>query len=167
MKGLENTAYLVVYIASNVVAILLLLTALKWPRLARLMFFLLFAWASWANWTTAIQKPLVYIDYADLTFWNAYKQFINGWFSHHIVAVVGFIATCQAFIAISMLCKGRVLKSGILGAIIFLVAIAPLGVGSAFPFSIFASIALYIVFRNHTNEYLIAIPDRWKRNAHT
>jgi hypothetical protein len=142
MKGFENPTYLLLYIISNVAAILLLWIARKQPRIARLLFFLIFAWASWTNWTTALRNPQFYIEYADLSFLNVYKQFIHGWFSRHVTETIGFIATCQALIAVSMLLKGWMLKMGAIGAIIFLLAIAPLGVGSAFPFSIIASVAL-------------------------
>lgn len=154
MKGLEDTTYLLMYSISNAVALLLLWAAWKRSRLARLLFFLLFGWASWANWTTALYNPQFYIEYADLTFLNVYKQFIHGWFSNHITEAVGFIATCQALIAVSMLLKGWILKTGAIGAIVFLLAIAPLGVGSAFPFSFIASAALYFILRNRENDYL-------------
>lgn len=154
MKGLENATYLMLYIISNVIALLLLWAAWKQPRIARLLFFLIFTWASWTNWTTALQIPQFYIEYADLSFLGIYKQFIRGWFSDHITEAVGFIATCQALIAASMLLKGWLLKTGVIGAIIFLLAIAPLGVGSAFPFSLTASVALYLIIRYPFNDYL-------------
>jgi hypothetical protein len=86
-----------------------------------------------ANWRAALHTPQFYIDYADLTFSDIYKQFILDWFSNHITVVVGFIATCQALIAVAMLLKGWIFKLGAIGAIIFLLAIVPFGVGSAFP----------------------------------
>ena len=154
MKGLDNSTYLILYIVSNVVALLILLAAWKQPRIARLMFFILFAWASWTNWNEAINSPQFYLEYADLTFSGLYRDFIYGWFSRHITLAVGLIATSQALIAISMWFKRWILKSGATGAIIFLLAIAPLGVGSAFPFSIITSIALYLILRNKANDYL-------------
>ncbi len=154
MKGLDNPIYLLLYIISNVVAILLLWLAWKQPRIARLLFFLIFAWASWTNWTTALHHPQFYIEYADLSFLNIYKQFIRGWFSNHITEAVGLIAICQALIAVSMVLKGWILRLGITGGIIFLLGIAPLGVGSAFPFSLIASGALYLILSSHANDYL-------------
>jgi hypothetical protein len=154
VKGLENTTYLISYIISNTVALLMLLAAWKSPKLARVMFFLLFAWASGANWRAALHTPQFYIDYADLSFSDAYKQFILGWFSNHITEVVGFIATCQALIAVSMLLKGWIFKLGAIGAIIFLLAIVPFGVGSAFPCSLVMAVALYVILRKASNNYL-------------
>ena len=142
------------YIISNVAAILLLWSAWKQPRLARLLFFLLFAWAAWTNWSTALRNPQFYLEYADLSVLSVYQQFIRGWFSEHVPETVGFIATCQALIAVAMLLKGWVLKTGIIGALIFLLAIAPLGIGSAFPFSLIASAALYLIYRKASDNYL-------------
>ena len=110
MKGLEN--YLTLYIISNAVAILLLLAAWRAPKIARVLFFLLFAWAGYTNYYYAIHYPNAYLDYADLSFIRGYKQFILGWFSQHIVVMVGFIATCQALIAISEKLPEHVSPSG-------------------------------------------------------
>ncbi len=158
MKGLENSTYLLLYCISNATAFVILLAAWKKPRLARLMFLLLFAWAGWTNWTTALRNPEFYIEYADLSLLDIYKRFIHGWFSSHVTISIRFVAICQACIAASMLLKGWILKTGIIGAIIFLLAIAPLGVGSAFPFSITTSIALFLIFINRQNEYLWISP---------
>ena len=102
MKGLDNNTYLVLYIISNVIALLILLTSWKHYRLSRLLFFLVFAWASWTNWNEALVAPQFYLDYASLTFSTLYRDFIQGWFSRHITLAVGFIATCQALIAVAM-----------------------------------------------------------------
>src|SRR5687768_6926042 len=105
MKALENQTYLTAYIISNVCALVLLLLAVKRPRAARFAFFVLFSWASWMNWSTALHRPQDYLDYAHFVFIGFYEQFILGWFSRHILPVVGFIATAQAFIAVSQLLK--------------------------------------------------------------
>jgi hypothetical protein len=154
MKGLENQTYLIGWIISNIVALVLLMTAFKWSRLTRLLFFLLFSWASWINWRTAMYSPADYQDYADLALSDVYSNFIRGWFKDNTLLAVGCIATCQALIAIAMLMKGWLLKIGIIGGIIFLVAIVPLGVGSGIPCTINMAIALFIVFQHKTNEYL-------------
>lgn len=158
MKGLENSTYLILYVISNVVALTMLWASWKQHRILRLMFFLLFAWASWTNWMEAIRSPQFYLDYADLTFSAYYYDFIHGWFSHHITLAVGIIATCQALIAISMLLKGLILKIGAMGAIIFLLAIIPLGVGAAFPCTLVMAIAMWSLFREKQTQYLWTNP---------
>jgi len=154
MKGLENNTYLILYIISNVIALLMLLAAWTQRRILRVMFFMVFAWASWTNWNEAIIAPQFYLDYAGLTFSNWYRDFIQGWFSWHITLAVGFIATCQALIAVSMLLRGWIFKTAAIGAIIFLLAIAPLGVGSAFPCTIILAIAMWSSMRQKEIDYL-------------
>jgi hypothetical protein len=157
LKGLENQTYLIAYIISNVVALVLLYCASTWPRIGRLLFVLLFAWASWTNWGTALSTPEAYLDYANLTFLDLYRQTIHGWFSEHIVLAVGIIATCQALIAVSMLLKGVLFKIGAAGAILFLVGIAPLGVGAAFPATLIMALAMGVLM-NKSHTYLWATP---------
>lgn len=154
MDGLENISYLIGYVISNAVALVLIWMAWKHPRNTRLLFFLLFGWACWMNWSTALENPQFYLEYADLAFLDSYQLFIRGWFSNHIIEMVGFIATCQGLIAVSFLLKGRVYKLGIIGAMVFLMAIAPLGVGSAFPFSLTTSFALYLLLKAYPVDYI-------------
>src|SRR5688500_11084775 len=158
MKGLDNELYIILLTISNVVAILQLITAIKWPRIARFSFFLLFAWASLTNWIESQLRPQFYLDYADLTWSDRYRNFINGWFSDHIQLVVGFIAICQGLIAISMLLKGWIFRIGSIGAIIFLLAILPFGVGSGFPCTAIMAASIVILLRKHNNEFI------WQKN---
>lgn len=151
---MENQIYILMLLISNIVAILLLIAAIKWPRMARLSFFLLFAWASWMNWKTSQQSPHFYLEYADLTWSGWYRNFINGWFAGHIQSAVGFIATCQGLIAISFLLKGWFYRMGSIGAIIFLVSILPFGVGSGFPCTAIMAVAIFILLRKNRNLFL-------------
>lgn len=154
MNSLENKAYLIAYIISNAFALLVLFFSWKHIKLARLAFVILFGWASWANWTTAINSPDDYLDYAGLTFFPFYKHFITGWFSNHTLLIIGLIATAQTFIAISLLLKGWVYKAGIIGGMVFLISIAPLGVGSAFPCTLLLALGMGMIYKNH-NEFIL------------
>lgn len=153
MGPLSNPSYLIGYIMSNVFAILLLVAAIKRPKLARLLLFLLFAWAFGMNYYVSHNRPEAYLEYADeaLPF---YKSFINGWFSDHITEMVSLIAFGQAIIALGMLLKGWWLKLACIGAIIFLVGIAPLGLYAGFPFSIIVSIALIFILKKDDHNFL-------------
>src|SRR5215204_2451151 len=142
LKELENHGYLVAYIISNIVALVLLYGVSLWPRATRLAFLLLFGWASWTNLTTAINTPQVYEDYANTAFLDLYTDFIRGWFSDHIVEAVTVIALGQAIIAFSLILKGWAFKAGTIAGIVFLVAIGPLGTGSAFPCTLIMALAM-------------------------
>lgn len=153
MEGFDNPAYLATWFISNVVALLILWAAIRKPRIARWMFFLLFGWACWMNYTTAHETPEVYLEYADLSI-ALYRNFILGWFSKHITEIVTVIAVGQGLIAVGLLLKGWLLKAACLGIILFLLAIAPLGIGAGFPFSITTSIAAYIIYRQPFEHYI-------------
>lgn len=153
MKGLDGSN-IVLYVISNIVALLLLFTGWKMPRLSRLLYTLLFLWASITNWETALQSPGIYLGEADLTFFTVYERFITGWFSHHITETVGLIAACQLLIAVCLSLKGVVFNIGAVGAIIFLLAIAPFGVGSAFPCTLLLAIGLFILVTQYAHDFI-------------
>lgn len=151
----------IAYTASNIVGLLLLIVSIKAPRLARLMFVLLFGWAAWINYTTSHQQPAVYLMYAEQSI-GIYSKFINGWFKHHITGFISLIAIGQGFIALGMLLKGWLVKLACVGGILFLLAIAPLGIYSAFPFSLTVSLALFFILKKDKLQYLWQFQ---KRNA--
>ena len=67
MKGWDNEQYIILLIILNAVAGLQLVSAIKWPGIARVSFFLLFTWASWTNWTTSQQHPEYKLTTPDLS----------------------------------------------------------------------------------------------------
>ena len=158
MNGLNNQTYLLLLIISNIVAVLQFIAAIKWPRIARLSFFVLFVWAGWTNWTTSRETPQFYLEYADFALFQWYTDLINGWFADYIQTAVGLIAICQFLIAISMILKGWIYKTGSIGAMIFLIAILPLGVGSGFPCTGIMAVAIFILIKKHNIGFI------WKKN---
>ena len=149
--------YLIQWIGSNIIAILLLVVAIRRPKLARLLFVLLFAWASWINYTTVHNAPEEYLNYALLTPFDFMRDFINGWFKENITSLVTLISFGQGLIAIGLLLKGSWVKIACIGAIVFLLAITPLGIGSGFPCSIVAAVAIYIILKKNNLNYLLKL----------
>lgn len=162
MKELENHSYLIGYLISNAFALMLLFFAVKSPRVARVLFFLLFVGASWINWKIALQSPQLYIRTSDAAI-VIYRKFITGWFSKHVVLVVGFIATAQAFIAASLLLKGLAYKIGLIAGIVFLLAIMPLGIVSAFPATLTMADAMVWLLRRKADYVWKSINKRENR----
>src|SRR5262245_50426253 len=134
--------YLVTYLVANAIGLVLLELGYWMPRVARWVWIGIFVWAATVNTITAALEPWVYLAYGGLTPSPWYHDFITGWFSGHIPAVVMSIAAGQLTIAILLSRQGRARQLGVLGASLFLLAIAPLGVGSGFPFSISAIASL-------------------------
>lgn len=126
--------FFAMYVGANAVAFAILALAFFRPPAARWVFVALFAWASATNTFTALSNPQAYLGYAPLTLSETYRSFINGWFSGHIRLMVLPIAAGQFVIAMLLLSR-RLRRLGEFGAILFLLAIAPLGVGAGLPFS--------------------------------
>jgi len=150
--------FLIPYIISQVASIIILIVAWKKTKWARVLFALLFFWASGTNMYIGITKPDTYQLYADLAI-PAYRDFINGWFSHYNYIIIPLIAVGQFLIASGMLLKSWWVKAACVGAIIFLLSIAPLMVGAAFPFSITVSIAAWLILLNDDKNYI------WKKQV--
>jgi hypothetical protein len=149
----QNQMLIIAYSVSNILGLLILWAAAKNTKLARLLFVLLFAWASRTNYTTCHEHPEVYLEYSKAAN-SIYRNFINGWFHNHTTVMVSLIAFGQALIALGMLLKGTLVKLGCAGAIVFLMAIAPLGIYAGFPFSLTVSVAAYLVLKKDDKNYL-------------
>lgn len=139
--------YLIPYTISQAVSLIILITAWKRTRWARLLFSILFLWASGTNMYLGLTDPDSYLDNARFAI-PLYRDFINGWFSHYNHVIIPLIAVGQFLIATGMILRGRWVDLACIGSMIFLMAIAPLMVGSAFPFSITVSIAAWLIYLN-------------------
>lgn len=148
--------YLIPFLVSNVIALLLLLTAWRAPRWARWSFVIIFLAAGAFNAITAANTPEAYLTYAEMAL-PVYRNFILGWFAENAQLMVTLIAIGQVAVALLLSLHGTWFKLGIIGGIVFLLAIAPLGVGSAFPCSLLLAIALYLVYRHYDRENQVII----------
>jgi hypothetical protein len=141
-------AYLYPYLVSNGIALLVLVLAFRRPNWARFATIGLFAWAFTVNARIALWHPQDYQGFGELALLPAYRDFIYGWFRDHTAWLLLPIAIGQLAIAILLIPKSTMLRRlGVVGAALFLLAIAPLGVGSAFPFSLTYIAALIVMER--------------------
>jgi hypothetical protein len=137
--------FLVPYLVANGFAFAVLAVAFWRPQVVRWLAVAVFAWASVTNTRAALAQPALYLDYAGLTASSLYRNFILGWFSQHVRLIVVSIAAGQLVIA-ALLASPRVphRRLGTCGALVFLLAIAPLGVGAGFPFPLTFGAALLL-----------------------
>lgn len=150
----ENTSLLLIaYGFSNLAALLILWAAFRRPKLARLALVLLFGWAAWINYSTVRETPDLYLNYSRYAI-KWYDLFIEGWFRQHITFAVTCIAVGQALISLGMLYRGVWVNIACVGVIVFLLAIAPLGFGAAFPFSLIVAFAAWKIINNGDNPLL-------------
>ena len=140
--------YIGPFLTSNGIAILLIPVALLWPKVARILFGLIFTAAALFNGYTALTDASAYLMYGEVAVLPIYRDFIYGAFSQSTALFIFLIASGQLAVGVMLLIGTRLpLALGTLGGIIFLTAIAPLGFGSAFPFSLFVIAALVIMYR--------------------
>ena len=158
MKGLDQ--YLVPYLISQAVGLGMLLVATRNIRISRILFSIMFMYAGCYNMYIGLIKPDTYLEFADLAI-PFYRNFINGWFSQYNHIVIPLIAIGQLLISIAMLLNGRWVIMACIGAILFLLCISPLMVGSAFPFSIPVSIAAFLILWKKEHNYI------WLKNIPT
>lgn len=137
------------YVISNVLGVFLFFAAIQWPRIARALFVTLFLGAGLVNMYLALTKPRLYVTgFGPVAVFGIYRTFIYGFFSSHTALIVLFIAIGQLALASLLALEDRPLLFGVLGAVLFLVAIAPLGLGSGFPATISMAIAVVLMHRN-------------------
>jgi hypothetical protein len=141
-----SAAFWTSYATSNLVAFILLFSSIWKPATARFLYTLLFLWAGYVNFNLATSDPVTYLSYADHAILPFYKSFIQGWFSKHIESIVLTIAVIQFIIALSMWVKPPLFRVGACAGIIFLLAVAPLGLASAIPATIIMATGLIILF---------------------
>ena len=154
MEGLGE--YLWPYMISQAASLIMLIAAWKRTRWARLLFSILFLWASCTNMYLGLTDPDSYLDNAKFAI-PLYRDFIDGWFSHYNHIIIPLIAIGQFFIAAGMVLQGRWVDLACIGSMIFLIAIAPLMVGSAFPFSLTVSLAAFLIYLNDDKNFI------WKK----
>lgn len=153
-------------VLSNAISLLLLILAFNRPLTARTLISILFIGAACFNSYTAIVHSEKYMVYADLAAIPAYEKFIRGAFSRHISTYILPIAIAQLAIGICIAGRGALSRAALAGAIIFLLAIAPLGAGSAFPCTVVLAAACMVLLLKGQQETLASIYGRklWKRH---
>ena len=147
-------AWLIPYIISNIVFGASIFLAFKKPIWTRLFLAGFFLWACYFNARSAIDQPGIYLTYAKLNALPFYRNFINGFFSRHITSMVLVIAGGQFLIALGLILNKVWTKLACVGGIIFGFAIAPLGVGSAFPATVSMAIAFYILLKKDEHDFI-------------
>ncbi|RYF78460.1 MAG: hypothetical protein EOO39_01340 [Cytophagaceae bacterium] len=135
----------IAYATTNIFSIVQVVGSYRWPTVTRVVFFLIFGIAAYVNTQTVLDRPWVYQSYADYAI-PAYSWFILGPFEAIIKPMVLSIAIGQVCIALSMFMKGLWFRVGCLGGIVFCVAIAPLGMGAAFPATLLLAFAFYRLY---------------------
>lgn len=152
--------YWIPYLISQIVFLFLLFAGLRWFPVGRLLWIIIFLAAGIFNFYTASTQPEAYVMYAEGALLPFYKNFILGDFSRHPDFYVKPIAMGQIFIGLLLMGRDRLFKLGCFGGMIFLVAIAPLGIGSALPATLVGAMALAFLWHHGTERTIFHIFQR-------
>ncbi|WP_295125091.1 hypothetical protein [uncultured Chitinophaga sp.] len=141
------------YMLSNAIALLLLGIAFLRPFTAKVILSVIFVAAAIVNGITAIYHPQAYLYYADVAALPVYERFILGYFSTHTTLIVFSIAFLQLAAGVFMTRRGLTGTMALAGSATFLLAIAPLGAGSAFPCSVLLAVScIVLIFAKEQNK---------------
>ncbi len=133
------------YVVTHAVTFLMIFICYKWPKAGKVAWGIIFILAGIFNIFTVIRDPEAYLSYRDHAV-DFYKFFIDGVFRSFTIFIVSLIGTGQILVGLFLLRKGKLFSLGILGGIVFLVAIAPLGIGSAFPSTLLMALSLVLLY---------------------
>ncbi|MBO0935419.1 hypothetical protein J2I47_02550 [Fibrella sp. HMF5335] len=158
MKTLDYFVALA-YVVVNAFSLLQVVGSFRWPTITRFVFFLIFLIAAIVNTRTVLNTPWVYESYADYAI-PIYSRFILGPFGTIITPMVLCIAVGQVCIALSMFMKGPWFQVGCLGGMAFCLAIAPLGLGAAFPSTVLMAYAFYRLYKHEDRQTVADVLDR-------
>jgi hypothetical protein len=157
--------YLLPYLIANTIALGLLVLAFRKPRWARWASVAVFLGAALVNVLIGLSEPADYQSFGDLAWLSLYRDFIHGWFRGHVPWLLFPIALGQLLIALLLLDNTRFSRRlGTAGAVIFLLAIAPLGAGSGFPLSLAFGLALVVMTRRLEAAEAAGRPRATRRN---
>lgn len=135
------------YLTTLVVSALLIPLAWHKPKVARILFAVIFIGAAIANTIMVVTEPSQYVDpYRDFALLDLYRDFIDGFFRRYTIPVVVLIAVGQLTVGLLLLARRQQLFNlGFYGAILFFVAISPLGIGAAFPAPLLMAVAIGVL----------------------
>lgn len=152
------------YVFSIALAVLLVRTADRRPALGLGLLGLVFLLAGLVNLGVALFDGRAYVDGFGPGAIGPYQGFIYGAFAAHVSVYVTVIALGQLGVA-ALLLLGRndLIELGLYLAAFFLIGIAPLGVGSAFPSTVVMAAAPLLLLRQRFAESCLeVVRRRWK-----
>jgi len=133
------------YLITHLLSFGLIFICYKWPKIGKISWAVIFIAAGIFNLYSVISDPQQYVNTYGQHAIPLYKKFIFGFFSTHTLLFVALIASGQIMVGILLFLQKTHFKIGLLGGIIFLTAISPLGIGAAFPSTLLMAFSLILL----------------------
>lgn len=107
-------------------AVAVLVVCIPRPALGRALLSALFGLMGLVNLVTAVVDPGSYQEaYAETALIPAYSDVITGFWAQHDAVLVAAVGVLQILMCVAVLLPGRPRRLGLVGMIVFLVAVAP------------------------------------------
>ena len=135
------------FIVSHVLALLYVAAAWRWPCGTRYATGAGFAFAGAFNTWWAATSPAIYVAAYGPHAIAPYREFIYGAFARHTSAFVLAIAAGQMAVGVLAFVPLPWRRLSYIGAIVFLLAITPLGIGAAAPSTLIFAAGVALLFR--------------------
>ncbi len=144
-ENMDSQNVLIPYIVSHVLTLCLIFVCWKWPKIGKIIWAIIFILAGIFNAYTVTSDPQAYLMYSQWAI-GPYQKIINGVFSSNTSLFVYLIALGQILVGALLFHKKKLFQLGVMGGIIFLIAISPLGVGAAFPSTLLMAFSLFLLY---------------------
>ena len=145
------------FIISHVLALLYVMAAWRRPRATRYVTGVGFLFAGAFNAWWAATAPAIYVAAYGPHAIPLYRTFIYGAFARHTAAFVLAIAAGQMAIGVLAFAPLPWRRLSYAGAIVFLVAITPLGIGAAAPSELIFAVGVALLFRERRTYFPRAV----------
>jgi hypothetical protein len=139
--------HLIAWAASNAFTLVLIVLCWKLPKGGRAVIGLGFAAAAIFNAVNVLAAPQSYVQgFGPQALFPFYENFIYGPLAKNPALFILPIAAGQLAVGLLMFFRGLWFKLGLIGGIVFLLAITPLGQGSAFPMPLLGVAAFWVLW---------------------
>lgn len=145
---LHDPTILTFVIVANMLAIAMVWITWRSRQWGRRLFALNFLGAAFFNAIFWYIEPEEYGYYSEFVWVDAYRNFILGPFLNNLRLFLGLIVLYQLSVGIGLLSKGWWMKSAAFLGMLFLIVIAPFGLGAAFPATLIQSLGLFWIYRD-------------------
>jgi hypothetical protein len=140
---------------ANLTAIIILLFCINWADLGRFFMICVFGVALIIDIYYLFADPLTFVDLSEFAYFSFYKSMMTGFFARNIKLCLILLSIFKFFIIFFFFYKTIFVKIGAIAAILFFIFIAPLGIASGFPATLFLAIACYHIYRRRFKMNLI------------
>lgn len=132
---------------SSIICLLPLLLAIRRPRAARFLLAFMLITGGLVNMTMAVAAPSVYAGFGDSMLLPVYVDLLDAAASLSLAAAVFLVGVWQMTFGLLALHRGRWAKTGLVGGVVFFLAIVPLGL-VVVPSVLLAATAAFLLRRD-------------------